>query len=988
MNMLGLKLTNWRGVLVFLAVVTFGWLALAHAPRVLADTNVPIGKQFPLPNSADVYNYNEATGATTFIRTGAPSIIVGAGQFDGNYAWVKVYVPIGGQANVTVQNGGGFCNGSPGVSGPNDSSDDYAATSDVATANVNYTLEDLDANETEISSTGGNYFEATNSQINGVRSCYNLTFPTIPANAGTASQLAGHQSFRVFLLIAHQTAAPSSSGNDPWKNFRVLTDNGLVGTSRPVSPLTAQGAPFGIDYQNLYFTTPENDPADNTPVFTYSYMFSTRCSEAPGSDSMYAYDMDNHVYDYPSFEQNGTNTPWNFGQDLSADIYQEDKSDPTGFNLQKHFNAGNPGQETPGEFYNSDGSLSPAKGPFTQDILGGYDEEHALGTLNYNVSPQFRYKFYINGAGFWNALQFYTGFDQFDASQFVDCFDTTCTITTDPGSGTQVTGQPVQVTVKMNNAGVAPWPGSYALGQQNPAGPSYPVSPAPVLPGGTATFSFNVTRGSPGTYALTYQMKTDTGLWFGKKCTATLTFSDFSATCTGVSPSDLEPGQAGQVKAGLAFTNGTKNSYPLNPPNSNNGYNLHVTWTPGVSVDPRSLSSSPGAIQPGLNTLIATMDLTASYQGTLSLDLYRDGAPAGLPGLPCVYTITPSTRSYFKVYGGDIVAGGAFKQANGNCRVQGRDAQGTILSYAYPTAINGGPRGSSADFGAYALGLIQGSTNGPFGFYDSAVNGGNYNRLSFANQGIADALNGGVMTGQPASAGIDHCVPDYFDTAAMTGSPTYNTVDTVNLASLTTNGNDGANANAPGQYYYQPQNGRYLTLSGASNFGQRVTIFVKGSVYINGNISYSENWDPSDLSNAPYLTVIAEGNIIVDPGVGRLDGFYVAQPLADGSHGIFATCGSASDHSLPADASQIAQNCMKQLTINGAVTAEQIKLYRSAGTLWNSAPGESLASNQAAESFNFLPSMLLGQPNFQSQQGSGAIVPGGLQGLTRLPPIF
>jgi hypothetical protein len=177
-----------------------------------------------------------------------------------------------------------------------------------------------------------------------------------------------------------------------------------------------------------------------------------------------------------------------------------------------------------------------------------------------------------------------------------------------------------------------------------------------------------------------------------------------------------------------------------------------------------------------------------------------------------------------------------------------------------------------------------------------------------------------------------------------------------------------------------------LQIHGTVN-GQ-LTVYVDGDTYINDNILYNASGWGFDMTNftnnAPYFTLIARGNIYIDPSVKRLDGLYVAQPKDDGSGGIISTCAPGGTE---ANATQISLSCHSQLVFNGAVVAQHLHLLRSYGNVIDAAGNESAPAYnpnpayQSAEEFNFIPSMILGQPGFKpSEPGIGS--------LRGLPPAF
>lgn len=911
--------------LLIWVLACLGWLVLIKPHHALADTNVTIGKQLPLPNSADIYQ------DTTLVGAGTPSVVVGLGAFDGNYSWAKVYVPIGQTATITIQNGGGYC------VNVNDSSDAMINTSSYP--NVNYTLQDLDANEMAIGGTG-TYYQALNS-LSGGTSCKDLTFPTILASDGVASVLPGHAGYRVFYLVGHIINCPDSNttcaaaGSSLEKNYRLKSDNALIGYARTLLSGLNPNKPFGVMYRNLDFR-----PGDN---FTYNFQFAPRCDEAVNpDDQIITYDIDNGGFN-PQY--------------LSGDLYQNDKSQASiNWVLQEHY---------------------------TADDLGAKYVNHSTALLKYSSDPRFAYKFYVRQVNKANAIQFYTGLDQFDASEFINCFDSSCSISLNPAAGVQMPDKPIQITVKMHNAGVAPWPGTFKLGQVDPSSPNTytftsPPSTVPVEPGEDGTFIFNVTRGSPGTYSLSYQMQTDAGSWFGAKCDTTLNFSGdaLAASCTEASPKDFEPGQTQDVTIKINFSNNTGSSYGLGGINSGSGYNFNLSNSAGLKVS--SLSQSPSQIATGDSTVTISLILRADYTGTLTVDLYKDGTPANLKGsppLPCATTIVPASRSFFQVKNGDISAGGGFRSPadqGGSCGgssdplyvapAGNADPEDRYLGGIQAFGNRKDDRGSNADFGVLALGLVVGNgtavPDGPEGFYTNNPSSSSYKSV-FANDfgGVKQPQpQGGLLNGSPP----DHCVPDFFTDTRQGG-----------ILPLNAPGGSTDLGTIPDGEQREYKGDLTLTAAAVTDIpkGKQITLFVEGNVTITGDITYDKSWDSSNEDEIPYFALIVKGNIIVSDNVTRLDGLYVAQPEDDNTRGVFATCQSDT-------------LCTQQLTVNGAVIAQELDLLRAYGSLGpcNSA-SPTCALSKPAEVFNFTPTMILGAPEFDADYGQ-------VESIFSLPPVF
>jgi hypothetical protein len=279
-------------------------------------------------------------------------------------------------------------------------------------------------------------------------------------------------------------------------------------------------------------------------------------------------------------------------------------------------------------------------------------------------------------------------------------------------------------------------------------------------------------------------------------------------------------------------------------------------------------------------------------------------------------------------------------------------------------------KGSGADFAAYALGYIQGTEGDSDGFYSANLSTDtppNYASLMFANN-LGINL-GGLLGGQLIK---NHCTKDYFNDTRLgdLGAPQ-------NSGQITLNGK------ATGQYLYKDNGGGLpcLRIKGTVDAGARVTIYTSDDVCINDDITYA----PWDIDHIPYLAVITTGNIYVQPNVNTITGLFISQPLDRGggnvTGGAFTTC---ADGAGLASAGFISSNCQGQLTIKGSVIAQNVypTRARDTDTLWRYAN-----TSNSSEIFDFIPSMVVGQPNLAPTCG-GAAVSDCQNNIKTLPPVF
>jgi hypothetical protein len=234
---------------------------------------------------------------------------------------------------------------------------------------------------------------------------------------------------------------------------------------------------------------------------------------------------------------------------------------------------------------------------------------------------------------------------------------------------------------------------------------------------------------------------------------------------------------------------------------------------------------------------------------------------------------------------------------------------------------------------------------------------------------------GGLANNNTTSSDA-HCATDFFDRTPKTPNPTFVAAPggDVNPDGLPAAGDTNG---VPGQYFY---NGT-LKLAGTLSAGKSYTIYVNGNVHITNNITYGP-WTVSATTNtAPYLSIIAKGNIYIDSNVTRIDGLYVAQPTSGTTNGAFYTCAIGG---VPPTAALVSTACHAgNLTLNGAVIAQHLYPLRSIDTV---NPGAGVGGGPA-EIFNFTPAIVIGQPNFKSLD-TGSTIDDSIQGLYNLPPVF
>lgn len=347
----------------------------------------------------------------------------------------------------------------------------------------------------------------------------------------------------------------------------------------------------------------------------------------------------------------------------------------------------------------------------------------------------------------------------------------------------------------------------------------------------------------------------------------------------------------------------------------------------------------------GENYTVKASDTNKTVCRTLRIDPYSATASGSRSAIVCFLVVA---KPYVKVFGGDTAAGSGI----GSSCLSNPD--GSITAWNKDT---GTYPGAGSQFGVFALDRIHN--------YASAQHSAGPNKpsgLSFANKNVT--MGGGIYGG---SFGSLPCIPDYFsakpgDAQALPLTPTISNLGTGHFAA----GSDVTPAS--------------VTIAGGTiNPNQRSVLYVQGDVYITGNIIYPGGWDRNSM---PLFELIVKGNIYVAPGVTQLDGAYIAQENATGT-GVIYTCATSAAPLTPDNT--LHSKCKgNKLTVNGLLSAPQIMLLRTFGTLANSDIGNGSAN--AAEVINYNPTMWIAQPPASSSTNNSKA--GKYDAVTSLPPIL
>lgn len=436
-----------------------------------------------------------------------------------------------------------------------------------------------------------------------------------------------------------------------------------------------------------------------------------------------------------------------------------------------------------------------------------------------------------------------------------------------------------------------------------------------------------------------------------------MTLTETGETVTGI----IEPGESVTISY-TVFNSGPTVSQTVACTYRQATYEGYRTDAPQTAFTPSDSNCPPSRTFPS-NTTPSSTPATQTATETIDTTSLANRSvcrsftitPAKTNGDPSTATACfhVGTKPYFRVFSGDIIAGGGFMNAGGACTLNSR------------AAVIGWNKGSSA---AYAGAGVQYAALAMHQIFEVATSGApggaQPSGHSFANNNAtqnspANGRYGGYFGGV-------QCTPDYFRSKPST--PNFN--DPILSGALS------------GTYY---KNNGNLQINGATiAAGTKATVYVAGDVYISDNIVYggSGGWDANSI---PTFRLIVEGNIFIKNSVVQLDGLYVAQPKAgDATSGRIYTCQTDTSPYAPlALDGQLASQCATKLTVNGAFIAKQVWLMRTAGTLRQSAGGENPGAANIAEVFNLNPALWISQP-FDAGGSRG----NRYDSISSLPPVL
>ncbi|MCL1929583.1 hypothetical protein FWF93_00295 [Candidatus Saccharibacteria bacterium] len=276
----------------------------------------------------------------------------------------------------------------------------------------------------------------------------------------------------------------------------------------------------------------------------------------------------------------------------------------------------------------------------------------------------------------------------------------------------------------------------------------------------------------------------------------------------------------------------------------------------------------------------------------------------------CVTVVKSPT---LQIHGGDSWSGM-------NCPEQGQNSGGFDAkqpSFALDPA-SGAPASSAtwSQYGLFSAGVIANT----FGSGGHIHNADNLNTLQTSNKlkFSGDSINVG---GNYLPTNEQHCLSDamgYYKQRLGSegdhGEAVINEILNDNLRPKTEIGK---------KILWYGEGNKTLDVSGVDFYDRDLVIVVDGDITINGDVAiYNHSY--RSIENLPNLMVMASGNIIVEPGVTRLDGVYVAQ-------GTFFDCGDKSILGLDGMSNDFSLGgvCDQQLVVNGAVVANNTRFHRT-----------------------------------------------------------
>ena len=325
-------------------------------------------------------------------------------------------------------------------------------------------------------------------------------------------------------------------------------------------------------------------------------------------------------------------------------------------------------------------------------------------------------------------------------------------------------------------------------------------------------------------------------------------------------------------------------------------------------------------------------------------------------------------RPLVKIYHGDISVGGRFgSHTTGNACLKDdlTSPPPAAAIYAHVRAEGEGSYGSSAEYGVYARGEIE-------GFYSKFKRGQDpppnpTQELTFANNDATLAWGGGWE-------GRLRCMPNYWrevdkelkaqDSMGIDLGIDLTRADIQNTRQL---------------YVPQAEKFTITNTDPTVDLELKTTIYVEGDLYINDNI-INENEELTTQNQIYLIYLIVKGNIFIASDVTRIDAVlialpsnHLAMPKTPPEKGRIYTCyiegltNSTLDihsYDILIDKDDMAlddtnrkheQTCRQRLTVNGALIARQVHLGRVTDP-------DNIVDGRITEEINLLPEYFIGTP--------------------------
>jgi len=437
----------------------------------------------------------------------------------------------------------------------------------------------------------------------------------------------------------------------------------------------------------------------------------------------------------------------------------------------------------------------------------------------------------------------------------------------------------------------------------------------------------------------------------------------------------------------------TENGNPLTsgtlPPSNYIDYNYAAPLYNSVAVD----TTSAGEVY-CLYTSVSETSGFIQNDGTILSTIV--GSSSSQPDCDTV-----TNRPFFKSINGSVSTTASFKTTSSSC------TGGEIASWNNDT----GTYPNSRNYGA-GTSLVAIANQGISGFASNQSQAPNPNGLPYA----MSLANSTSFIGSP-----DSYVPKlggYYGKTTCLEAPTA----PLNATSESSSTADVETLAQPGQnsYTYGSQSSPADVVLDGGNIpvGDNLSIFVYGNVYITGdhgvngivydgtNAGWTIKQSGNNMTNnIPSFTLVATGNIYVDPNVTELDGIYSAQPDSSGNHGTIYDCGENNSGVFTpvqnnSGTDNLYEDCYKQLLVVGSFQANKVDLMRTYGSLRDEAsvsspascsdydpgysPGPPVTNTCAAEVFELSPELYISNPSIEPPN-HGALM---YQADTGLPPIL